>query len=178
MIFPTLFMHQKHPQLSSLLQLLEEIKYIIMSTGVVNSLSACVKFKFIFRGRGGIGMIQTQVSDVSLQWSVAVQGEFTTEMRCFRRRFILGPWHVAEEITGLITPWANSTYWHKWEKLASVKEISFLNTHLEFQHLNFLLTLFFCQYFSSAFIHFFIQVTLWLLEGTGVFGVIYKDTLA
>lgn len=67
MIFPTLFMHQKHPQLSSLLQLLEEIKYIIMSTGVVNFLSACVKFKLIFQGRGGIGMIQTQVSDVSLQ---------------------------------------------------------------------------------------------------------------
>lgn len=85
-------------------------------------------------------MSQTEVSDVLLQWSVVVQGESTTEMRLMRRRFKLGPWHLAEEITGLITPWANSTYWHKWEKLARVRDISFLNTHLEFQHLNFLLT--------------------------------------
>lgn len=141
MIFPTLFMHQKHPQLSSLLQLLGEIKYIIMSTRAVNNSSPYVKFQLIFQGRGGIGMSQTQVSDVSLQWSVAVQGESTIEMRLMRRRFKLGPWHSAEEITGLTTPWANSTYWHEWEKLARVKDFSFLNTHLEFQHLNFLLTL-------------------------------------
>lgn len=67
MIFLTLFMHQKHPQLSSLLQLLGDIKYIITSTGVVNYLNPYVKFKLIFQGGGGIGMSQTQVSDVSLQ---------------------------------------------------------------------------------------------------------------
>lgn len=91
----------EHLQLSSLLQLLGEIKYIIMSRGVVNYLSPYVKFKLIFQGRGGIVMSQTQVSDVSLRWSVVVQGESTTEKRFMRRRFKLGPWHLAEEITGL-----------------------------------------------------------------------------
>lgn len=173
MIFPTLFMHQKHPQLSSILQLLGDI---MMSTGVVNYLSVYVKLKLILQGRDGTGMSQTQASDVSLQWSVVVQGESTAEMRLLRKRFKLGPWHLAEEIICLITPWTNSTYWHEWEKTARVKDISFLNTHLEFQHLNFLLTVFFPQYFSLAFFHFLFQVTLELLEGTRVSGVIYKDT--
>lgn len=175
MIFPTLFMHQKDPQLSSVLQLLGDI---MMSTGVVNYLSAYVKLKFILQGRDSTGMSQTQASDVLLQWSVVVQGESTAEMRLLRKRFKLGPWHLAEEIICLITPQTNSTYWHEWEKPERVKDISFLNTHLEFQHLNLLLTLFSPQYFSLAFFHFLFQVTLWLLEGIRVSGVIYKDTLA
>jgi len=58
-----------------------------------------------------------------------VQGEATTETRLRRRRFKLGPWYLAEERTGLITPGASSTYCHEREELEG-KETSLSSIHL------------------------------------------------
>lgn len=74
-------------------------------------------------------MSKTQKSDITYRTKV-VQGEATTEMR-LTRTFKLGPWYLAEERTGLITPSASSTYCHEWEELAREKDIPFLNMHLE-----------------------------------------------
>lgn len=135
-----------------------------------------VKSRLLFQGRGGVGVSQTLVW--SITWGTkVVQGEATTEMRLMRKRFRLGPWYLAGEITGLITPGESSTYWHEWEELERKKR--HLLPQYTFRKLR-------CWNSINTFsVSIFLQLSSFplpshtvALGGTGVSGVIYKDILA